>query len=297
MRIRIPWMVVVALGVLAGGRHAQAATDRASYAITTQRIPVEVGTTRMRIIVYRSSAPGPVYLNVHEDERTAVRTALARLRCCGGRLIEIQHGGGRYISFRLHGTRYRFDPNRIFTDRGARASLKWLGPYSPAAFAATRAFARRVLAIAGIGKLQRIVTVHNNTPGHYSAATYLKGAQDARDAASVYIPRGADPDDFFFVTSPAMYDELRAEARYAVVLQDNRRATDDGSLSVYAARHGITCITVEAQAGHRQAQTAMFGELAVGVALVAAASLGESDSEQEQLATAPAGGPGWAIQP
>lgn len=294
MKFRIPWTAVVALGVLACAMQARAATGQAPYAITTQRIPVRIGATRVHVLVYRSSAPGPTYLNVHEDEQTAVRTALAHLRCCGGRLVEIRHGGDRYVRFRLHGRRYKFDPNRIFTDHGARATLKWLGPYSPEAFAAARAFARRILAIAGVGSLQRIVAVHNNTPGHYSAATYLEGAPDAGDAASVYIPHGADPDDFFFVTSPVMYHALRAEGRHAVVLQDNRHATDDGSLSVYAARHGIVCLTVETRQGHRRTQAAMLGELATGVA-IASGNRTKPESVQQQFAGTLSTDTEWAI--
>ncbi len=238
------------------------------YAVTTREIPVKIGDRRVEIVVHQSARPGPTYINVHDDENTAVASALARLRCCGGRLIELRHGGSRYISFRLRGVKYKFDPNRIFTDRGARATLKWLGSYSPAAWVATRRFAKRIIAVAGINSLAYVVAVHNNTRGHYSADSYIKGAGEARDAAAVYIPHGSDPDDFFFVTSHAVYTELRALGRFPIVLQNNAHATDDGSLSIYAAKHGIICFTVEAQEGHLQRQAEMYGYLLDGFAVV-----------------------------
>ena len=43
-----------------------------------------------------------------------------------------------------------------------------------------------------------------------------------------------------------------------MVLQNNDRATDDGSLSVLAARRGQRYVNVEAQHGHVEAQAQML---------------------------------------
>ena len=43
-----------------------------------------------------------------------------------------------------------------------------------------------------------------------------------------------------------------------VVLQDNDKVTDDGSLSVLAGRAGIPYINVEAEDGHLQQQVEMI---------------------------------------
>ena len=66
-----------------------------------------------------------------------------------------------------------------------------------------------------------------------------------------------------FVTDRALYDALVGEG-FNAVLQDNDAATDDGSLSVWAAREGVPYVNVEAQHGHRAEQAAMIDAL-VGV--------------------------------
>ena len=71
---------------------------------------------------------------------------------------------------------------------------------------------------------------------------------------------GRDADDFFFVTAARLFDALAARG-FTVVLQDNARVTDDGSLSVLAARRAQLYVNVEAQHGHRAEQTAMLRAL------------------------------------
>lgn len=104
------------------------------------------------------------------------------------------------------------------------------------------------------------MTLHNNSEGEYSAASYLPEGELALDAAAVHLPPEADPDDFFFVTDPDLFAGL-AEEGFTVVLQNNARATDDGSLSVWAARQGIPYVNVEAQHGHRERQIEMLEAL------------------------------------
>ena len=102
-----------------------------------------------------------------------------------------------------------------------------------------------------------MIALHNNSEGQYSALSYEKGAIYGSDAAAVFIADGTDPDDFFFVTETAVFDAIRGRG-YNVVLQDNRRVSDDGSLSVYCGRAGVRYINVEAQHGHLEQQVAML---------------------------------------
>ena len=118
-------------------------------------------------------------------------------------------------------------------------------------------FARDLLSIYAIERADVVIALHNNTEGHYSALSYDKGGELASDAAAVFIKDGSDPDDFFFVTERAVFDALRRRG-FNVVFQDNRRVTDDGSLSVYCGRAGVRYINVEAQHGHRDQQVAML---------------------------------------
>ena len=118
-------------------------------------------------------------------------------------------------------------------------------------------FAKELLSLYCIELADVVIALHNNTEGHYSALSYEKGGMFASDASAVSIKDGSDPDDFFFVTEAAVFDALRRRG-YNVVLQDNRRVTDDGSLSVYCGRTGVRYINVEAQQGHLEQQVAML---------------------------------------
>jgi hypothetical protein len=221
-------------------------------------VPLRLGTTEIPLAVHAAgpSEPArpvrPAFLVLHANERTAVEAGLEILRSRTGRLVELQGQGRRLVTFELDGQAWRFDPNRIFTDVGAEATLQEHSGSAPP----------EVLAeIRDVASLQTIVTLHNNGEGEYSAASYLPGGELAQDAAAVHLPPEADPDDFFFVTDPALYDGLVA-AGFTVVLQDNARVTDDGSLSVWAARQGIPYVNVEAQHGHRERQIEMLEALA-----------------------------------
>src|SRR5690606_27170642 len=90
--------------------------------------------------------------------------------------------------------------------------------------------------------------------------SYLPGATYAADAEAVHLAPTEDADDFFFVTDRPLYDAL-ARAGFNVVLQNNATVTDDGSLSVLAARRGQRYVNVEAQHGHTAQQRRMVEAL------------------------------------
>jgi D-alanyl-D-alanine dipeptidase len=108
-----------------------------------------------------------------------------------------------------------------------------------------------------------IIALHNNTEAEYSVSSYAAGGPLEKEAAAVAIATNADdksprdPDDFFFVTDRRLFDALAAR-NWNVVLQDNERATDDGSLSVLCGMKGIPYINVEAQHEHRDVQESML---------------------------------------
>lgn len=201
-----------------------------------------------------------VLLNVHDDENTSVEAALAGAYPREARLVEIRHTGARTLSIARGAERFEVDPNRIFTDAGAEATLARLSRMDESAHAAVRAFADTLLARAGLDTAAVVVTLHNNTEANYSARSYLPGADLAQDAAAVHLEPGADPDDFFYVTDPADFEAFRARG-FNVVLQHPSTAVDDGSLSVLAGWRGQRYVNVEAQHGHVEAQRRMLEAL------------------------------------
>lgn len=228
-----------------------------NYEIVSTRTPIEVGDTTVEVVLHDSEAPGLTYLNLHDDEDTSVQAALEVIGQYGGRVLELQHSGERNITFRIGDSTYVFDPNRMFTDRGAAASLDTLGAFSEAAHLAVRTFADNVLNQLDPASLRFVVTLHNNSEDRYSALSYGDGGDYAADARFVYLTENGDPDDFFFVTDMDLYNALRQE-RQNVVLQDNAMVTDDGSLSVWSAQQQLPYVNVEAQHHHLEEQVRMI---------------------------------------
>ena len=226
------------------------------YAVTEQRVALPLGETTVDVVVHTAAAPGLTYLNLHDNENTAVEAALAVIRRDGGRLIELQHTGDRNLGFTLGEQTYTVDPNRIFTDPGAAESLRAEGRYADTALTAVRAFADTLGALVRTeGNL--VVTVHNNTQGDYSVLSYTGDGDLEAAARFVHVAADVDPDDFFFITVPELYNEMR-DAGFNVVLQEDAQLVDDGSLSVYYDAQGWPYINVEAQHGHFEAQVEML---------------------------------------
>lgn len=239
--------------------------------VETVEIPVGLGEGTVTVAVHTApttdslGTPGfetfPLNaLSLHDDEGTAVEAALDVIRQRGGRVVELRHTGERNVTFPVADFSFTADPNRMFTDAGRRRTLASLSTDAPAARRLLAAFADSVLAVYAAEPPAVVVTLHNNTPDNYSARSYEAGGEYATDAAAVTVHPGSDPDDFFFVTDRALYDAL-VEAGFNVVLQDNDTATDDGSLSVWAAREGVPYVNVEAEHGHRAEQARMVEAL------------------------------------
>lgn len=239
--------------------------DENAVAIQETRTTLYVGSEPVDLVLFAAEAPGLTYINLHDDEQTSVEAALEMLQQSGGRVFELQHTGERNITFTLEDTVYVFDPNRMFTDVGAASSLVRLSQYSQEAHAAVRAFAEQVLTIYDLPQLGTVITLHNNPEDSYSVLSYAPGGEYEQEAEAVFVSEGTDPNDFFFVTDVDIYDGLRAEG-FNVVLQDNEQATDDGSLSVYAANQGLPYANAEAQHGHHEAQVDML--IALGEVLL-----------------------------
>lgn len=195
---------------------------------------------------------GVTFINLHDNENTSVKAAFKVLDSLGGRLIELRHTGERNILFKLNTKTYEFDPNRMFTDVGAKTSLEKYSRGSKKAHKFIRGLAKRV-----VDSLDKkiIITLHNNSDENYSSLSYLN--EYKTDAAAVFINPARDADDFFFVTTYELFDKFRSLG-YNTVLQNNTTMTDDGSLSVLAGRQGVPYINVEAQHGHLDAQVEMI---------------------------------------
>ena len=234
--------------------------EKPNRPVKTSTHVLQVGETKIDVSVSEVKGSSVLYVNLHDDEDTSAQAGLEVLRRTGGRLIELRHSGRRDVRFELGGRTYRFDPNRIFTRRGIERSLAKLSQRDAEAERVVAQFAEALLGLYHIDRAEAVVALHNNGGRGYSVRSYTAGQALAGDAEEVFIAPARDPGDFDFVTERPVFEALRARGNN-VVLQDNSRVTDDGSLSVYCGRVGKRYINVEAKHGHLSEQVKMLREL------------------------------------
>jgi len=218
--------------------------------VETQRL----GSAAVKIIEYKSDQAGPYFIHLHSNEKTALTAARRLIQQKGGTVMTLSHAGGRLIRFKLKGKQYVFDPNRIFSDPGIKATLKFYGPYSHAAFAEVHRFSSVLLKK---WPRDRFVSVHNNAPGRYNIAAYVAGGKYAKEAKEVFVHPAMNPDDFFLVNTMPLFNFFM-QHRQNVVLEAEVSDLQPGALSVYASKYKIPYINVEAQHGRLHSQINML---------------------------------------
>ncbi|MCC5015629.1 MULTISPECIES: protein tyrosine phosphatase [unclassified Legionella] len=210
--------------------------------------PVMLGNTKVEII--KQYGKGKTFVHLHENEKTALAAAKTFIKAKGGSLITLRHSGTRNIVFHLRRVRYEFDPNRIFTDRGIKKTLKQYGSYSPAAHTEVSKFADKIKRL--LPKNETVVAVHNNRT--YSIKEYFPKHPLAKDIKALHYRPKSNYRNFYFVTKSEEYRRLK-KLKFNVALQSNS-ATDDGSLSFYLAKKNY--INIESAFGALKDQLRML---------------------------------------
>lgn len=203
-----------------------------------------LGETKITIRTYGAGNTGPLLVRVHENEITAKEAALESVRTERARFVDIEHGAGRDIRFRLEGKEYAFDPNRMFTRAGIAASLRTVGKTdSPKARREVEKLASAVKK--ALGSTAPIIAVHNNTGEGYGVRWYERGGP-LYLGMHTQVARGTDDTRDFIIVTNADAFELLAEEGHNVVFQDPARDIDDGSMSYYFGSRGRMYFNVEA---------------------------------------------------
>ena len=184
------------------------------------------------------------FLVIHGDEDTARDVLTSYMRDNPG-VAYIVTGKTREVE--IKGA--KIDPNRMFSDEGARASLRSLNPnIGPEPLVAVLDYLDRerekLLRHLIPDKGSRLFALHNNRD--YSVRDELA----ASDRTSIKQPD--QPRNFFLCTDPKDYGVLQ-QSPFNVVLQ-NKPDPDDGSLSRLAARRGFRYINLECAIGEYAAQ-------------------------------------------
>ena len=205
-----------------------------------------------------------VFVNLHDDEVTSVDAAKRILEADGGMLIEIENSSQRNIRFKLGRQFYKIDPNRMFSKEGIKKSLKQFGISSSKAIDEVEKLGQRIVQLIP-GEAKCIIALHNNTPDQFSALEYAPGNRRAVDSKKVYINAEQDADDFFLTTDNHLYEKL-ADSGFNTILQDNKRCTDDGSLSVYCGKKDIRYVNCETEHGKTEQYFEMMKALLAALA-------------------------------
>lgn len=208
-------------------------------------VPLGERNVRFEVIESPVRGRGPLFISLHSNELNTVAAARQLIRSHAGTLILIDGGGKRRLSF---DSGKSVDPNRVFSKKGIARDLNRFSHYTETSAKQASDFGSQVIKKLGISSKRPVIALHNNTNGGYSIHSYERGGSESAAATEVYHAPGKDTDNFFLVTRSQLFKELK-KAGFNVVLQANRGAPDDGSLSVYCGKKGITYVNVETQLG------------------------------------------------
>jgi len=223
---------------------------------TSTRHSFRLGESVISARVSQKGESSLTMVNVHDDENTSVRAGKIVIRESGGRLIELVHRGKRLVEFQFEGQTYRFDPNRIFTEAGIRATLTRQKNYTEEAHAIVHSFAQEFIETFRLDRQPVIIALHNTGNGGLSINSYQPNRELNRAASRIHESKSRSACDFFYVTDERLFTWLKNHD-FNVMLQDNANVPDDGSMSVYFARQGIPYLNIEANNNHLEEQIEM----------------------------------------
>jgi len=224
-----------------------------NYSCTDSTITDEINLGETSLFLVRNIEPKSdnlIFFNMHENEKTSIKAIRAYAKEHRINYIYLKHTGERRITFELQGA-YSFDPNRIFTPKGRKATLLDGKNYTASAQKTVAQFAKDILF--ELKDKKTIIAMHNNTDENYSIKSYLPDSSEAVNTQKLYINPDMDPDDFIYTTVPKFYDAL-VKKGINVILQDNQNFLDDGSLSVYCGMNDIQYINIETEHDHLEKQ-------------------------------------------
>ena len=215
-----------------------------------------LGEEKVWVDIYKRAGADITLLDLHDNENTAVEAGLAFIEKYGGRLIDLRHGRGREVVVRVDGLLHRFDPNRMFSDAGLRASLKYFNNNSDEIFAIAAAFRDSVINLIDVREGMVVIAIHNNTPDKMTIDDFLPGEGYGKDTRKVSISHQQDLDNFFVVTQDDLFAALSISGYNVALIA--QKPPDRGMFSDYCVRLNALNVTVEAEHGKQADQEKML---------------------------------------
>lgn len=193
------------------------------------------------------------YLRIHGDETTAAEALREHLKTARGTGFIVTNPKRNILI-----ARGLLDPNRMFSREGAERSYRRLNPkwteaeLTPALAWLDRERPKLIQALLP-PKGGLLFAVHNNARG-YSMEEEIPISQQTS------LARRDAPHEFFLTTDPADY-ALLAKGPYNVLLQNEPKGADDGSLSRLCGRLGVRYVNLEVGIGKLAEQKEMMAWL------------------------------------
>lgn len=194
-----------------------------------------------------------VLVSLHSNEAGSIATARSFALAHGTEFFRLQYADRRNVEANLMDRKVVFDPARIFTSWGRRLILKKNNCWDKMVNNRVQQLAHFVTA--EVVREKTVVAVHN-TEGD-GLLDFQKGGKLEKATRSVFRNPALDPHDYILTTDEALYAQLKAR-QLNVVLQNNARTKDDGSLRVYCVKAKTPYVHIETLAGHRAEQERML---------------------------------------
>ncbi len=189
------------------------------------------------------------YLLIHGNEETARRVLTGHMHQANGtawlvvnraRVVLFQHGN--------------LDPNRLFSREGAERNLRslnqtWTPEHLTKALDYLDRHRHEVIDAVRPGGADVLIATHNNEA--YSVNDELQISNQ------VALNDASHPHEFCLATDPRDF-ALLARGPYNVVLQNQPKGDEDGSLSRYAALHNWRYVNLEVAMGNYDKQREML---------------------------------------
>ena len=168
-----------------------------------------------------------ILVDLYNEQGAALQSAMKLVRQEESSLVRLVHSS-RMVEADLFNKKVVFDPNAIFTSWGRRLHLKTNHCWSKAADEYLQQFARFVLDEIPVQK-----TIVMMTEGEAMSVYMSSGSQEK--TVKEYHQASVSNAGYFITGDEAIYNKLKKEGQN-VVLQNDRRLEDDGSLAVYCAK-------------------------------------------------------------
>ncbi len=209
-----------------------------------------------------------VFFAPHENEHVSNQYVAQQVTEHGGKFLVLRQQGNRLIRLDINKQKVFIDPNRIFTVRGIKSSIKKQNPKLKVSSKVFKDAVKRakilgkfvISQLGGLNHSNTWVAIHNNTQGYRGdnnqgiGDVSINRYQHKLDSGANYLidvtQLTGDEDDLFFVTHQDDFNAMKIN-QWNAVLQNPIVTSDidedDGSLSVYAQMNNIRYINIEAE--------------------------------------------------